>query len=610
MSEEQKSYDIFEFPFERNNYYYGKLMTQREYFAEQSYFNKKRWVINKMVNGWGVVCGLEVKPILIDSDNPIKGYDTNRVKVTPGMAVDCCGREIIVYEEQVVELDPDINPSIICLEHFECKTEPVHIPFIECEQKDKFEFNRIRDSYQIVIKDPGEVDIERPSGENCPLLEDKLKPLDGYVCEKLMAGCSECPEQPCLVLAEITIDSTRENNSREIIIDECSKRRLVYNNPLLYDLIHCFHGDFPHVVRTNWRHGESHEYTDLEIEEILELRQINPFGLEIKFDKKMEIGYLFNWENISEINNNDSEALIKFLTDDLEVDWVENAAISKLDDKISISEGNNSIEIVIDQNNEIATLTINDDRTYDLKVKEENGKRNIYDIGTINTETFLLFVKLEYGERGNYRYEQIPGDISCINEEYLFCWNDIPGTVEDNDNDRLLEYLRENYFINWAEIDNVYIVKTEDDRIILIMGKNDGSDKIMIYKKENKAIIKIGSGKTHELIIKMENNKQNIYDQNTIAIFQPKKEWIADVYLGYSKFKDDGKFMVVLKSDFIMSKDEPGKALDGNFIGGKLPSGNGTQGGDFISWFSLKPPLLASSPPYSSQTQQTEEKKV
>lgn len=517
MSEEQKSCDIFEFPFERNNYYYGKLMTQREYFAEQSYFNKKRWLINKMVNGWGVVCGLEVKPILVDSDNPGKGYDTSKVKVTPGMAVDCCGREIIVYEEQVVKLDPDINPGIICLEHFECKTEPVHIPFIECDQKDKFEFNRIRDSFQIVIKDPGEVDIERPSGENCPLLEDKLKPLDGYVCEKLMAGCPECPEQPCLVLAEITIDSTRENNSSEIIIDECSKRRLVYNNPLLYDLIHCFHGDFPHVVRTNWRHDESHEYTDLEIEEISE--PITPFDLKIKFDK-------------------------------------------------------------------------------------------IIECGTINTDTFLLFVKLEYGERGNYRYEQIPGDISCIDEEYLFCWNDIPGTDEDNDKDRLLEYLRENHFINWAESDNVDIVKTEDDRIIFIIRINDGSDKIMIYKKENKAILKIDSGKTHELIVKVEGGKQNIYDQNTIAIFQPKKEWIADVYLGYSKFKDDGNFMVVLKSDFIMSKDEPGKALDGNFIGGELPSGNGTQGGDFISWFSLNPPSLDTPSLYSSQTQRTEEEKV
>jgi hypothetical protein len=50
--------------------------------------------------------------------------------------------------------------------------------------------------------------------------------------------------------------------------------------------------------------------------------------------------------------------------------------------------------------------------------------------------------------------------------------------------------------------------------------------------------------------------------------------------------------MVVLKSDFIMSAEESGKiakALDGNFIGGKLPSGNGTQGGDFESWFYVEP---------------------
>ena len=30
------------------------------------------------------------------------------------------------------------------------------------------------------------------------------------------------------------------------------------------------------------------------------------------------------------------------------------------------------------------------------------------------------------------------------------------------------------------------------------------------------------------------------------------------------------------------------RSLDGNFIGGKLPSGNGVQGGDFVSWFSVE----------------------
>ena len=36
-------------------------------------------------------------------------------------------------------------------------------------------------------------------------------------------------------------------------IDPCSKRRLVYGNPVLYDLIRCFHGDLPHVTTINWQ---------------------------------------------------------------------------------------------------------------------------------------------------------------------------------------------------------------------------------------------------------------------------------------------------------------------------------------------------------------------
>ena len=80
-----------EFPnFERNNYYHGKFMTVRDFFAEQCYFNQKRWLINRMVNGWGVVCGLDVKK------HP---SDEMCVMVTPGLAIDCLGREILVCDE-------------------------------------------------------------------------------------------------------------------------------------------------------------------------------------------------------------------------------------------------------------------------------------------------------------------------------------------------------------------------------------------------------------------------------------------------------------------------------------------------------------------------------
>jgi len=86
------------------------------------------------------------------------------------------------------------------------------------------------------------------------------------------------------------------------------------------------------------------------------------------------------------------------------------------------------------------------------------------------------------------------------------------------------------------------------------------------------------------------------YDEATnesFATFKFTSQWIADVYLGYSRVREKGgEFRVVLKSDFIMSveqKCEPAKSLDGNFIGGKLPSGNGSQGGDFESWFYVEP---------------------
>ena len=40
---------------------------------------------------------------------------------------------------------------------------------------------------------------------------------------------------------------------------------------------------------------------------------------------------------------------------------------------------------------------------------------------------------------------------------------------------------------------------------------------------------------------------------------------------------------MVIHADFII--DTKGRPLDGNHIGGKLPSGNGKAGDDFLSWF-------------------------
>src|SRR5438094_7199438 len=70
----------------RPRYFYGQLLDVRHFESEQDYFRRKLGLLNQMVSGFGVVCGLDVKP----------GPDDHSVIVEPGLALDKCGREIVV----------------------------------------------------------------------------------------------------------------------------------------------------------------------------------------------------------------------------------------------------------------------------------------------------------------------------------------------------------------------------------------------------------------------------------------------------------------------------------------------------------------------------------
>ena len=81
------------FPFERNSYYFGKLLTAKNFEAEQKYHNDKRRLINRLTSGGGILAGLGV----------IRADDSSLV-VQAGCAVDAGGREIVVPETRVVKL--------------------------------------------------------------------------------------------------------------------------------------------------------------------------------------------------------------------------------------------------------------------------------------------------------------------------------------------------------------------------------------------------------------------------------------------------------------------------------------------------------------------------
>lgn len=114
------------FPFERNKYFYGKILSVDDFESEQRYNNNKRRAINKMLHGTGVVCGLNVVKI-----------DESFISIENGLALDNGGREILLEAPVMKKLsmfdgfDNDKNASdssyvYLCVEYEEEEKELVH----------------------------------------------------------------------------------------------------------------------------------------------------------------------------------------------------------------------------------------------------------------------------------------------------------------------------------------------------------------------------------------------------------------------------------------------------------------------------------------------------
>jgi hypothetical protein len=129
----------------RNNYFTGKLLVERDFTDEQRYTMGKLRRHNQRLHGWGAVCGLKVK------QHPNPGCQGRYVLIEPGTAIDCCGREILVPQEEYFDFEarflanwqkqngpssqPDpkqTHPIQICVSYNECPTEDVPALFDDC----------------------------------------------------------------------------------------------------------------------------------------------------------------------------------------------------------------------------------------------------------------------------------------------------------------------------------------------------------------------------------------------------------------------------------------------------------------------------------------------
>jgi hypothetical protein len=134
--------------FERNRYFYGKLMTVRDFETEQRYGQGHRSLHNQSLHGWGVVCGLTVEP---------KGGQGNekRIVVHPGVALDCCGHEMVLARDQEVDLSNfqttigDVQATgktvYLCIKYDECTREPVPALANVSTCEEVCDYNRIQE---------------------------------------------------------------------------------------------------------------------------------------------------------------------------------------------------------------------------------------------------------------------------------------------------------------------------------------------------------------------------------------------------------------------------------------------------------------------------------
>lgn len=135
------------FPFERNRYFYGKLLSVEDFETEQKYFNDKRRTINRFLFGSGVVCGLNVVEV-----------DDESISVERGLALDFAGREIMLDEpvvRKITELEgygtgQEEGFYYLCMEYQEEATELMH-NVTGAAGRNSSEFNKYREGYRLFV---------------------------------------------------------------------------------------------------------------------------------------------------------------------------------------------------------------------------------------------------------------------------------------------------------------------------------------------------------------------------------------------------------------------------------------------------------------------------
>ena len=124
----------------RNNFFAGRLLTAEDFQAEQQYVSEKHRLHNRLLVGFGVVTGLEVSIDRKAKSEPV-------IKVTPGLAIDCVGREIILTETLEIRVPSSEDVKYVCIRYAENEIDPIPVPGADGPRNSKIE-----ESFEIIFQ--------------------------------------------------------------------------------------------------------------------------------------------------------------------------------------------------------------------------------------------------------------------------------------------------------------------------------------------------------------------------------------------------------------------------------------------------------------------------